>query len=557
MGRKKQQASSEDMAGQAAGAIGVLAIAFGVLAAIKDKTGLSWPATVLLTAGALVVLGYGALRLRGMLGQRLAGVAGPATALKQAAAGTVEQPSAALQQDAPVASLDGDQTDAQTVPAHPELTAALRTAGVIGSEQVIRADQVTITPVQTGDVYDFLVPKGRTYEDVEKRLGTVAGMFGVTRLHLTMERSRDNERRVKLLKLHEPPFTHPFPAPTRQEIETFAGVPFGHDVTGQLTGVPTFDKASLLVAGMTQRGKTTLVNGLIACLLIAYGEFELYLLDGKFCGLTRFESIATRYESSDDPAVFWDMVRELNARSDRRYKAITEAIRNRQPVPKFKPVIFIVDETADFFASGASNEEKDQARQIAEAARSLVSKSLESGISTILMTQRPSTNAIPVMVRDQFLYRLCLYVASAGTAKVALGDTYFETIAPINPALLDPDIKGQGVLFSNGRSTLIRGFDFEDKFIWDIVDEVHVKQKEKLNAAPESPLKRAISLMQSKGVEFLYTTELAPLLGIEESDESKAGIRLATLLEGVEKSRKANGRGYSLDALIAAAKAGL
>ncbi|CAM5668246.1 FtsK/SpoIIIE domain-containing protein [Streptomyces parvulus] len=215
--------------------------------------------------------------------------------------------------------------------------------------------------MQTGEVYDFLVPKGLDGTRTSRSGGNLAGMFGVTRLHLTMQRSRDNERRVKLLKLHEPPFTRPFPALGPKEIETFAGVPLGHDVNGQLAGVPTFDKASLLVAGMTQMGKTTLVNGLITCLLIAYGEFELYLLDGKFCGLTRFEPIATRYESSDDPAVFWDMVQELNRRSDDRYAQITEAIRNRQPAPKFKPVIFIVDEAADFFASGATNEEKDQA----------------------------------------------------------------------------------------------------------------------------------------------------------------------------------------------------
>ncbi|MEU6102785.1 FtsK/SpoIIIE domain-containing protein [Streptomyces flaveolus] len=532
MGKKKQQAS-DDMAGQAAGAIGGLAIVFGILAAIKDKLGLSWPATVLLVVGVLVGLGYGVWKLRAVIARLIAGETRPAVALKQ---------------EMPAPPLDGEQASAEEVPAHPELTAALRTAGVIGSEQVIRADQVRIDSVQTGEVYDFLVPKGRTYTDVEKRLGTVAGMFGVTRLHMTMERSRDNERRVKLLKLHEPPFTRPFPAPTRQEIETFAGVPLGHDVTGQLAGVPTFDKASLLVAGMTQMGKTTLVNGLITCLLIAYGEFELYLLDGKFCGLTRFEPIATRYESSDDPAVFWDMVRELNKRSDGRYAKITEAIRNRQPVPKFKPVFFIVDEAADFFASGATNEEKDQAKAIAKDTRQLVSKSLESGISTVLMTQRPSVNAIPVEVRDQFLYRMCLYVASAGTAKVALGDTYFETVAPINPVLLDPDIKGQAVLFANGRSTLIRGFNFDDKFIWDVVDEKTTKRLEEM--PEETPLRQAIDLMRSKGVDFMTTPDMAPALGILEDDPAKRGKKLNELLGGPPTHKNSQGRGYRLDDLV-------
>lgn len=532
MGKKQQV--SEDTYGQAAGAIGGLAVVFGILAAIKDTLGLSWPATVLLVAGVLVGLGYLAWRLRAGVRQLWAHQPQPAAVLKQkAVASASEEP----------------QTDAEPVPAHPELTAALATAGVIAREQVIRADEVTVTEVQTGTIYDFLVPKGRTYEDVEKRLGTVAGMFGVTRLHMTMERSRDTERRVRLLKLHEPPFTRPFPAPTRQEIETFAGVPLGHDVTGRLTGVPTFDKASLLVAGMTQMGKTTLINGLITCLLIAYREFDLYLLDGKFCGLTRFERIATRYESSDDPAVFWDMVRELNGRSDGRYEKIKQAIRDRQPVPQFKPIFFIVDEAADFFASGATNEEKDQAKQIANDTRQLVSKSLESGISTVLMTQRPSVNAIPVEVRDQFLYRMCLYVASQGTAKVALGDTYFETVAPINPALLDPDIKGQAVLFANGRSTLIRGFNFDDKFIWDVVDEKTAKHLEKL--PEETPLRQAIELMRSKGVDFMTTPDMALALGILEDDPVKRGKKLNELLGGPRTYKTAQGRGYRLEDLVA------
>ncbi|WP_331719058.1 FtsK/SpoIIIE domain-containing protein (plasmid) [Streptomyces sp. NBC_00289] len=545
MGRKKQQASAmaaDDGYGQAAGAIGTLAIAFGILAAIKDKLGLSWPATVLLTAGALVALGYTAWRTKALFKAMWAKEKEPAAALKQESSSST-------------ASAGEAEAAVENVPVHPELTAALTTAGAIGRDQVIRQDEATVTDVQTGSLYDFLVPKGRTYEDVEKKLGTVAGMFGVTRLHLKMERSRDNERRVKLLKLHEPPFTHPFPAPTRQEIATFAGVPLGHDVTGQLAGVPTFDKASMLVAGMTQMGKTTLINGLITCLLIAYGDFELYLLDGKFCGLTRFEKAAFRYESSDDPAVYEDMVDELNGRSDRRYAEIKEAVQDRKPLPKFKPVIFIVDEAADFFASDESKEGKEDARRIAEKTRSLVAKSLESGISTILMTQRPSTNAIPVMVRDQFLYRLCLYVASSGTAKVALGDTYFETVAPINPALLDPDIKGQAVLFTQGRSTLLRGFNFEDQFIWDVVDEVIDRQKQAIEANPESPLTKAIALLRSNEADFMPTAELAPALGIHEDDATERGKQLSNLL-GVSASRTGKGRGYLLADLIKAAKSG-
>ncbi|MFJ9703517.1 FtsK/SpoIIIE domain-containing protein [Streptomyces fradiae] len=528
--------NGDEVYGQAAGAIGVLAIAAGALAAIKDMLGLSWTATVLLTVGVLAALGYLARRLRTAVRRLWASRGAPPAAVHEAPG-------------------DVPAVEESAVAAHGELTVALTTAGAIGPDQIIRADEATATTVQTGTLYEFLMPAGRTYEDVEKRLGVVAGTLGVTRLHMRLERSRDNERRVRLLKLNEPPFTRPFPAPTRQQIESFAGVPLGHDVTGELVGVETFSNASLLVAGMTQMGKTTLVNGLITCLLIAYGDFELYLLDGKFCGLTRFERVSARYESSDDPAVFEAMVDELNARSDRRYAERMEAIRNRKPAPEFKPVILVVDEAADFFAHDESAKGKERARRIAEKTRSLVSKSLEAGIATVLMTQRPSHNAIPVNVRDQFQYRLCLYVASEGTAKVALGDTYFGTVAPINPALLDPDIKGQGVLFSKGRSTLMRGFNFPDEFIWSVVDEVHARKSQaSLDKESQSPLKQAINLVQERGLDFIPTAELAPAMGITDTRPVTRGKSLSKLL-GVPPGKDSAGvRGYWLDDLLAAAR---
>lgn len=459
-----------------------------------------------------------------------------------------------LSQDAPGKDADRAPVGAEAVPTHPGLTTVLSRAGAIGKDEVILADDVRTEPLpEVGTLYDFLVPLGRTHEDVTKKLGPVASMFGVTRLHLKLETSRKTERRVRLLVLDEPPFSRQFPAPTRNEIQTFAGVPLGHEVTGKLAGVATFDKASLLIGGMTQMGKTTLVNGLITCLLIAYGEFDLYLLDGKLCGLTKFEKLAVRYEASDNPAILESILDELLVRVDSRYTELQNAIRSRRPAPVFKPVFFIIDEAADFYTHNGTNESRDLVRRVEDKSRSLVAKSLESGISTVMLTQRPANDAIPVKVRDQFLYRMCLYVASEGSAKVALGDSYFDTVAPIHPALLDANIKGQGVLFANGTSTLIRGFNFPDQFIWETVDEAFARQEK---AILELPLKQAINLMRDNGVRFMPTSDLAASLGITETDATEMGKRLNRLL-GVASHRGAKGvRGYRLADLTAAAMSG-
>lgn len=564
MGRKPQQSKGEDTYGQMTGAIGGLAIAFGALAAIKDKLGLSWPVTVLGTAGTLVALGYLAWRIRTGIPRLWAHRPQPKTGAPQVAftqeapavwQGTPEQAAAAG--PTPGGPAGETQLPAGTSPggseSHPQLTMLLSRVGAIARNEQVRAGDATIETLPgIGTVYDFLMPEGRTHDDVAKRLDRIASMFGVTRLHLKLETSRRSERHVRLLVLNEPPFSTAFPAPTRQEIQSFAGVPLGHEVTGRLAGVPTFDKASLLIAGMTQMGKTTLVNGLITCLLIAYGEFDLYLLDGKLCGLTKFEKLAVRYEASDDPAVLEDMLDELNSRVDRRYTQLQDAIRNRQPAPVFKPVFFIVDEAADFYTDNGTKESKEQVRRVEDKSRSLVSKALESGIATVMLTQRPAKDAIPVKVRDQFLYRMCLYVASEGSAKVALGDSYFDTVAPIHPALLDPDVKGQAVLFANGTSTLLRGFNFADEVIWDVVDEVHARREA---AIPDSPLKQAIELMRNTGVDFMPTPDLAPALGITETDPTERGKQLSRLLDGVPARKTTQGRGYRLTDLTAAAMA--
>ncbi|MEU3756385.1 FtsK/SpoIIIE domain-containing protein [Streptomyces olivoreticuli] len=527
----------QDTYGQMAGAIGVLVIAFGILAAIKDKLGLSWPATVLLTAGMLVALGYLAWRIKTWVKHRWADDGGPATALKQ------ESPA----QDVPVADT--------AVPVHPELTAALVRTGAIGRDEVIRLSDVHVEELAgVGTKYIFLVPEGRTHEDVAKRLGPIASMLGVTRLHLKLETSRHTEREVRLLKLNEPPFSRIFSPPTREQIRAHSGIPLGHDVTGALGGVATFDKASMLIAGMTQMGKTTLANGLITCLLVAYGsDFDLYLLDGKLCGLTKFEKLAVRYEASDDPDVMESMLDDLLSRVDDRYRKIQDAIRNRQPVPKFRQVFFIVDEAADFYTDNGTKASKDQVRRVEDKSRSLVAKSLESRIAAIMLTQRPAKDAIPVKVRDQFLYRMCLYVASEGGAKVALGDSYFDTVAPIHPALLDPAVKGQAVLFANGSSTLLRGFNFPDEFIWEVVDEVHGQRKEEYESQPVSPRRKAIALMVDKGVDFMSTPDLAEALGVTGTDPAETGKKLSQLLK-VQVHRGTKGvRGYRLADLTAAA----
>jgi S-DNA-T family DNA segregation ATPase FtsK/SpoIIIE len=537
--RNRYDDRDEDIYGQSAGAIGGLVIVLGILYAIKDKTGLPWPAVVLLTAGVLVALGYGAWRVKTEVVRRWAREP------------TETQSKALAQESPPDAANDAEPA----APIHPELTGALTRTGAIAKDEVILLSDVRVEELPgIGTRYTFLVPVGRTHEDVASRLGPIASMFNVTRLHLKLETSRETERQVKLLVLKEPPFSRLFDPPSREQIRAFDGIPLGHEVTGELAGVPTFNGASMLVAGMTQTGKTTLVNGLITCLLIAYGDdFDMVLLDGKLVGLAEWKKIALRYEASSDPAVMESILDFLIGVVDKRYAEMEQAKANRQRPPSFRWLLFIVDEAVDFYAHNGSKESKELCARVEEKSRYVVAKGLECGVSVIMSTQRPDKDAIPVSVRSQFQYRICLYVDSEGAAKVALGDSYFTTMAPIKPQLLNPKNKGQAVLYAHGTSTLIRGFNFEERFVWDVIDEISARRKKRLSVTPDTPLKKAIELMQSKGLDFIATADLAPFLGVMGTDATDSGKKLKALL-GVPAGRGAKGvRGYKLADLMAAA----
>jgi S-DNA-T family DNA segregation ATPase FtsK/SpoIIIE len=541
VGKKKNSQVSEDMAGQAAGGIGVLAIVFGVLAAIKDKLGLSWPATVLLTAGALVALGYGAWRIRAAI-VRL--VAGERPAMK--AAGDA---STALAQDALIP--EGPARDEV-------LTQALVASGVIGKDQFIRADESVVTPLPhgLGNRYEFQVPVGRTYKHVAAKAGEVAGALGATRLRTQVERGELSERDVDMTVLAKPPFTEPFAPPTKEMILAHEGIPFAHSMTGELVGIDDFSKGALFVAGMTQTGKSTLTIALLTCAYIAYGpDLDVYLIEGKPGALVRFEKLAVRYEASSKTSVFDSMVCELLQKQQERYELDNAAMRERKPKPRHRQILFIADEVADYYVSDGSNESRKERARLVKNSSELVRKGLECGITVVMMTQRPSDRAVPVEVRDQFKRRICLYVSGKGSAEVALGSDYFKTESPIHPALMDASIQGQGVYFDGVTSKLIRGIRFDDEFIWQVVDDVAARREERVEAAPETPLKQAIALMQERGVEFIRSAELGPVLGIEETRPGELGKELKERL-GVAPKATNQGRGYKLADLKQAALSG-
>jgi S-DNA-T family DNA segregation ATPase FtsK/SpoIIIE len=539
--KQKKQQQEEELYAQTAGAIGTLAIAAGVLAAIKDKLGLSWPATLALTAGSLVALGYGVWKARTGLQRLLAGRAQPED--KQLA----QEASMALAQEAP----------AEEGPARDEvLTKALVASRVIGKDQFVQADESVVTPLRyvLGNRYEFKVPVGYTYEHVAAKAGEVAGALGATRLRTQVERGELSERDVDMTVLAKPPFTEPFAPPSREMILAHEGIPFAHSMTGELVGIDDFSKGALFVAGMTQTGKSTLTIALLTCAYIAYGpDLDVYLIEGKPGALVRFEKLAIRYEASSKTSVFDSMVCELLQKQKERYDLDNEAMRQRKPKPRHRQILFIADEVADYYVSDGSNESRKERARLVKNSSELVRKGLECGITVVMMTQRPSDRAVPVEVRDQFKRRICLYVSGTGSAQVALGSDYFKTQSPIHPALMDASIQGQGVYFDGVSSKLIRGIRFENDFIWQVVDDVAARRHQRVEEAPETPLKQAIALMRERGVDFMPTVELAPALGITEEKAVVQGRKLSAALGVPSGGKDDKGvRGYHLADLVTA-----
>ena len=248
----------------------------------------------------------------------------------------------------------------------------------------------------------------------------------------------------------------------------------GKDIMGTPKVMDLTKMPHLLVAGSTGSGKSVCINGIIASILMRYkpNEVKLVLVDPKKVELTNYNGIPhllcpvvsdPKKASLTLQKVVVEMDNRFQLFSDNEVKNISgynELIEkeNRKhpesPKAKMSYIVVIIDELADLMLV-ASKEVEDSITRITQLARA-------AGIHLIVATQRPSTDVITGLIKNNIPSRISFAVSSQIDSRTILDQAGAEKLLG----------KGDMLYFPMGDSTptRIQGCFINDDEIKRLID---------------------------------------------------------------------------------------
>ena len=248
----------------------------------------------------------------------------------------------------------------------------------------------------------------------------------------------------------------------------------GKDIMGTPKVFDLTKMPHLLVAGSTGSGKSVCINGIIASILMRYkpNEVKLVLVDPKKVELTNYNGIPhllcpvvsdPKKASLTLQRVVTEMDNRFQTFSDKEVKNITgynEMIEKynkkhpESPQSKMPYIVVIIDELADLMLV-ASKEVEDSITRITQLARA-------AGIHLIVATQRPSTDVITGLIKNNIPSRIAFAVASQIDSRTILDQRGAERLLG----------KGDMLYFPMGESapTRIQGCFVNDDEIKRLID---------------------------------------------------------------------------------------
>ena len=262
-------------------------------------------------------------------------------------------------------------------------------------------------------------------------------------------------------------------------------VALGKDIMGTSILADLSKMPHLLVAGSTGSGKSVCINTIICSILMRYkpDEVKLVLVDPKKVELTNYNGIPHLLcPVVSDPkkasVVLQKVVAEMEKRYDifaekevkniAGYNDLIEKERKKNPdinTTRMPYIVVIIDELADLMLV-ASKEVQDSIMRITQMARA-------AGIHLIVATQRPSTDIITGVIKNNIPSRIAFSVSSAIDSRTILDALRAESLLGKGDMLYLP--------MGESHTTRIQGCFISDNEISKLIEYCKAQAQVKYN----------------------------------------------------------------------------
>ena len=262
-------------------------------------------------------------------------------------------------------------------------------------------------------------------------------------------------------------------------------VALGKDIMGTSILADLSKMPHLLVAGSTGSGKSVCINTIICSILMRYkpDEVKLVLVDPKKVELTNYNGIPHLLcPVVSDPkkasVVLQKVVAEMEKRYDifaekevkniAGYNDLIEKERKKNPdinTTRMPYIVVIIDELADLMLV-ASKEVQDSIMRITQMARA-------AGIHLIVATQRPSTDIITGVIKNNIPSRIAFSVSSTIDSRTILDASGAESLLGKGDMLYLP--------MGESHTTRIQGCFISDNEISKLIEYCKAQAQVKYN----------------------------------------------------------------------------
>ena len=208
-------------------------------------------------------------------------------------------------------------------------------------------------------------------------------------------------------------------------------IPFflGKDILGNVVSIDVAKTPHLLIGGATGSGKSVCINNLICSIVSRCSphEVKMVLVDPKRVELSiynRIPHLIGNVVTEVDDAI--DMLDGLINEMNRRYETLEQwgcrniEEYNAKTINRFKYIVLIMDEFADFMANAQAEIEPRIAR--------LTAMARAVGIHLVLATQRPSADVVTGLIKANIPSRIAFQVSSAINSRIILDKSGAERL---------------------------------------------------------------------------------------------------------------------------------
>ena len=226
------------------------------------------------------------------------------------------------------------------------------------------------------------------------------------------------------------------------------GVPIGIDEEGEVVTVYLAER-SFLLGGEPGSGKSVTLANFLAY-LIQDPTVDLYIFDGKPPELLSWKPLAKGFVGTDINAAN-SMLDTLHDLMNERYRVLEELrVKKVTPDLGLSLVVVVIDELPYYLR----NVDVRAAKEFYNKLQDLIARCRAAGIVVIVSAQKPSTDAVPSLLRDLIPVRLAFRCSTGDASDTILGNGwasqgYSASSIPLND---------RGVGFVLGESSIPRLF---------------------------------------------------------------------------------------------------